>query len=62
MAQDFAYIKNYYGLDFKKGQIVRALGKLGTVTGTESAHVMVKLQDIKHSRPYHPTDVEPVQP
>lgn len=61
MQQDFAYIERYYGLKFFKGQVVRALGKPGVVMGTESAHVMVRLGSLKFARPYHPTDVEPVE-
>lgn len=59
MAQDFDYIERYYGKQFRKGMHVVALGKRGVVTGTESAHVMVHVEGIKHSRPYHPSDVEP---
>ena len=59
-AQDFAYIERYYGMKFHKSMAVRALGKPGVVTGTESAHVLVRLSDMKFARPYHPTDVEPV--
>lgn len=59
MAQDFAYIERYYGLKFRMHQRVIALGKPGRVTGTESAHVTVKLDGMKFSRPYHPTDVAP---
>lgn len=60
MIQDFAYIEKYYGLSFHRGQQVLALGKPGTVKGTESAHVMVKLDGMKFARPYHPRDVSPL--
>ncbi len=62
MSDAFDYIKKYYGLSFRKGMRVNALGNPGVVTGTESAHVMVKLDALKHSNPYHPTDVAPVIP
>lgn len=59
MAHDFEYIRKSYGLNLGRGMRVTALGKPGIVTGTESAHVMVKLDDMKFSRPYHPSDVVP---
>lgn len=62
MAEDaFEYIERTYGQKFYKGQIVTALGKPGVVTGTQSAHVMVRLSALKHANPYHPSDVKPIQ-
>lgn len=55
----FDYIRNYYGLDFKRGQRVLALGKPGTVTSADH-HVHVRLDTLKHANPYHPSDVKPI--
>lgn len=60
MNDAFDYIEKAYGLRFAKHMIVRALGKPGVVTGTESAHVMVRLSEAKHAMPYHPSDVAPL--
>lgn len=59
MVDAFDYIERMYKRTFHKGMRVVALGKPGRVTGTQSAHVMVRLDSLKHSNPYHPTDVEP---
>lgn len=56
----FEYIEQTYRKRFFKGQIVRALGKLGTVDRATN-HVYVKLQGQKHAGPYHPSDVDPVE-
>lgn len=61
MSDAFEYIEKTYKRKFHKGQVVYALGKPGTVTGTESAHVMVKLSHLKHANPYPPRDVEPIE-
>lgn len=53
------YIRNYYGVNAKKGGKVRdPKGQIGTITGSNNAHVMVRIEGIKHSVPYHPTDLE----
>lgn len=57
----FDYIERMYGRKFYKGQVVMALGKPGVVTKADH-HVHVRLSHLKHSNPYHPTDVEPVKP
>lgn len=59
-AHAFDYIEKQYGRRFYKGQHVMALGHPGNVTGTSSAHVMVKIDGDRHANPYHPTDVEPM--
>lgn len=57
------YIRNYYGVPAKKGGRVNAYGKLGTITGTSNAHLLIKLDGEKHSNPYHPTDgIEYLEP
>lgn len=53
----FEYIANAYGKTFKKGQIVRALGKLGVVVKA-THYVFVRLDGAKHANPFHPSDVE----
>lgn len=53
----FEYINNYYGLEFKKGEIVEALGKMGVVTKATN-HVFVRLSGEKTATPYYPTDVK----
>lgn len=56
---EFDYIADFYGKRFHRGQIVRALGKLGVVTKGDN-YVHVRLNSLKHANPYHPDDVEPV--
>lgn len=55
----FDYVNRYYGRSFHKGQVVMALGKPGVVVKADH-HVHVRLDGMKHTVPYHPTDVEPV--
>jgi hypothetical protein len=52
------YIREYYGVPAKRGEPVRYNGKPGRVTGSSGPHVRVRLAGQKHSRPYHPTDLE----
>lgn len=56
----FAYINRYYGLSVKKGTrcvyTYRGERKEGTVTGTSSAHLMIRLDGAKHAMPHHPTE------
>lgn len=54
------YINRTYGLNAKKGARVEYTGsrsgpQLGTITGTEGAHLMIRLDGTKHAQPYHPT-------
>ena len=56
----FDYIAQTYGKQFKRGQLVLALGKRGTVTAADH-YVHVRLDSLKHSNPYHPSDVEPLR-
>jgi hypothetical protein len=57
----FDWIRKNYGVPAKKGGRVEYTGdaagapKLGTITGAEGGHVMIKLDGQKNSLPYHPT-------
>lgn len=60
----FDYINRTYGLSVKRGSRVRytgdpagrvAGGELGTVTGVQGAHLMIRLDGHTGSQPYHPT-------
>jgi hypothetical protein len=55
------YIRNYYGVPAKRGMRVEYCGhdnvrRKGTVTGASYAHVRVRLDGEKISKPYHPKD------
>lgn len=50
------YIRNYYGVQAKKGGRVKAYGKPGTIIGARNAHLLIKLDGERHSNSYHPTD------
>ena len=56
----FDYIERMYGVKFFRGQEVMALGEKGTVASATN-HVFVRLEGKKDSRPYHPTDVKPIE-
>jgi hypothetical protein len=55
----FDWIRQTYGIDLRKGQIVRALGKPGVVVKAERL-VYVRLDGEEHAFPYHPKDVAPI--
>jgi hypothetical protein len=57
---EFDCINRTYGLSVKTGSRVRYSGgkdiiRLGTVTGTEGAHLRIRLDGEQYARPYHPT-------
>lgn len=52
----FDYIKQYYGIDAKRGQRVIAYGKPGVITGAEGQYLCIRLDGEKHSNNYHPED------
>lgn len=54
----FDYIASRYGKRFHRGQEVLALGEPGKVTDADH-YVHVRLDRLKHSKPYHPDDVQP---
>lgn len=53
------YIRETYKVPAKIGGRVRYTGSacamLGTITGTRSAHIIVKLDEKEDARPFHPT-------
>lgn len=55
----FAYIQDYYQVPAAEGVRVEYTGertpKLGTIVGTQNAHVMIKLDGELQTKPYHPT-------
>jgi hypothetical protein len=55
----FDYIERTYGRRFARGQKVLALGKVGVVTGA-THYVEVRIEGLKHSNNYHPSDVVPM--
>jgi hypothetical protein len=55
----FDYIARTYGRRFARGQKVLALGKVGVVTGA-THYVEVRIDGLKHSNNYHPSDVAPM--
>ena len=58
----FDYITQCYGLRFHRGQRVVCgdRKKTGTVTSA-THHVHVRLDGQKHTLPYHPSDVKPIE-
>lgn len=52
------YVRTAYGVPAYKNRVVKALGKLGVITGASGPHVAVRLSEEKHSRPYHPSDID----
>lgn len=54
----FDYVHLMYGVRFKRGQRVIAVGEPGRVTRADHL-VHVRLDRLKYSLPYHPTDVRP---
>lgn len=53
------YIATTYSVPAVKGGRVEYTGgkepKLGTITGAESGHLLIKLDGERHANPYHPT-------
>ncbi len=53
------YIRTTYGVPATRGGRIRYTGgptpTLGTITGTDGGHLMIKLDGLKHSNPFHPT-------
>ena len=56
--QSLEYIRNRYGVPARVGKHVEYQGKRGVVTGGVNAYVKVRLEEEKHSRPYHPSDLD----
>lgn len=58
-----SYIREYYGVPAKRGGRVEIASskfggalKRGTITSADH-YVYVRIDGMKHSRPYHPTDL-----
>lgn len=53
------YIRKTYGVPAKKGGRVEYTGRaepaLGTITGADGAHLMIRLDGARFALPYHPT-------
>jgi len=58
------WIRSNYGVPAKRGGRVEYTpcegskdkpGKLGTITGVNGPHLLIRLDGQKHSNPYHPT-------
>lgn len=52
--------RDAYQVPAFKNRIVRVkhYDKLGVITGASGPHVAVRLSEEKHSRPYHPSDLD----
>ena len=52
------YIRRYYGVPAKRGGRVRYTGdgtpKLGTITGTQGPHLVIRLDGERRTYGYHP--------
>lgn len=49
------YIREVYQVPAKKGGRVSAYGKPGTIIGARNQYLLIRLDEEKHSNPYHPT-------
>jgi hypothetical protein len=53
------YIREYYGVPAKRGMRVTYSGsqatKTGVITSARGANLMIRIDGMKHPRPYHPT-------
>lgn len=56
----FKYIEQAYGVRYKRGQRVLGLGQPGRVTRA-THYLYVRLDGMRHSVPFHPTDVKPIK-
>jgi hypothetical protein len=52
------YIRNTYHVPAFKNRVVKVRGGYGVITGASGPHVAIRLSEEKHSRPYHPSDVD----
>ena len=52
------YVRRYYGVDYKRGDRVRANGRPGTIVSFPESYLGVRLDGEKHTRRWHPTDEE----
>lgn len=50
-----AYVRAYYRVPAERGGRVEAEGKPGRITSFAGAHIRIRLDGEKHSRPWHPT-------
>ncbi|WP_336801574.1 hypothetical protein [Kaistia sp. MMO-174] len=54
-----AYIRKRYSVPAKRGARVEYTGcgrkELGTIRSARGAHLMIQLDGIKHTMPFHPT-------
>lgn len=64
-----AWVRKSYGVPAKRGARVRYTGEgrdkpeYGTITGTRSGHLLIRLDGVKISFPFHPTwELEYLQP
>ena len=51
----FGYVRAYYGVPARRGARVIADGNPGRITSGDGAHIRVRLDGEKRSRPWHPT-------
>lgn len=49
-----AYVRTYYRVPAKRGGRVVADGKPGRIVGFDGAHLRIRLDGERHSRPWHP--------
>ena len=56
-----AWVRKHYNVPAQRGMRVRYTGEgsdkpeLGTITGAKSGHLLIRLDGVKHSMPFHPT-------
>jgi hypothetical protein len=55
----YEWVRKSYGVPVREGARVEYTGQgrpvLGTVTGVDGGHIMIRLDEHKESFPYHPT-------
>ena len=50
-----SYIRRFYKVPAFRGARIKAIQRLGTITGSDGAYIRVRLDDEKRSKLYHPT-------
>jgi hypothetical protein len=57
MKNGMAYIRDFYGVPAKRGDIVYYKGHRGVITGSTSAYLRVRMEDYDIIKTFHPSDL-----
>jgi len=53
----FDYIRKFYHVPVRRGEVVKYNGRSGVVTGSRGPHVRARLEGDKVSRIFHPLEL-----